>query len=218
MGVTLHDAFLVPLHCGEVGIPMAGMDLLASLGPQHGELAARIAAQAHVFRGNGPRVGEQIIEVERILDHYALTLPPRPNSFVEYVYWSNAACKAMLDYAGSDSPAGALGAFSRALGETLQSVATLNTVLYLRAVVPDYEPLWLHDERATLRLAQSVERLDAMSKLAMLPAATMAVADKLASTALLTSSLEAHAREVGLKLVFGRLLDLTRELTALCVS
>ncbi len=80
MAITLHDAFVVPLYCGEIGIPMFGMEMLRSLGHADGELATRVAAQAEVYRNNGPQVGARIVDVEGMLRAHGLAVPPRPNA------------------------------------------------------------------------------------------------------------------------------------------
>ena len=146
MALTLRDAFIVPLYCGEIGIPMFGMQMLRSLGAVDGALAERVAAQTEIYRGNGPQVSEEIVEVERVLAAHQLAVPARPNSFADYMKWSDAACKAVLDATGPETGQGATAGFGRALGEMLQAIAIAITILDLRERAPDHATLRTYDE------------------------------------------------------------------------
>lgn len=217
MPLSLHDAFVVPLYCGEVGIPMFGMQMLNSLGAVSGELGQRVDEQRAVYQSNGASVGNQIVEVERILTAAQLAVPPRPNSFADYMKWSDAACKAVLDATGPTDPAGATAAFARALGEMLQAVAIAITILDLRRRAPDHETLRTYDAQTIERLETCLRRLEGMSTFSTLPQAVRPHAQELAAFARQTGALQPEprdTREAGLKLVFHKLAEHTGQLTA----
>jgi hypothetical protein len=217
MALTLRDAFIVPLYCGEIGIPMFAMQMVNSLGTVEGELAARVAAQRDVYRGNGSRVSEQIVEIERILVANKLAVPARPNTFAEYMQWSDAACKAVADATGPEAPEGAIAAFGRALGDMLQAVAVAIAVLDLRARAPEHETLRTYDAQTGERLATCLRRLEGVSTFSTLPAVARPFAEKLASFARMATALDPaqrDARKAGLELVFAKLAENTRDLTA----
>jgi len=217
MPLSLHDAFVVPLYCGEVGIPMFGMQMLNSLGLVSGELGQRVGEQRAVYQNNGPHVGNQIVEIERILSAAQLPVPARPNSFTDYMKWSDAACKAVLGATGPTDPAGATAAFARALGEMIQAIAIAITILDLRRRAPEHDVLQSYDAQTIERLATCLRRLDGMSTFSTLPAAIRPRAVELAAFARQTAALQPEprdAREAGLKLVFHKLAEHTGQLAA----
>jgi hypothetical protein len=217
MPLSLHDAFVVPLYCGEVGIPMFGMQMLNSLGVVSGELGQRVGELRAVYQNNGANVGGQIVEVERILAGAQLPVPARPNSFADYMKWSDATCKAVLDATGPTDPAGATAAFARALGEMIQAVAIAITILDLRRRAPTHDTLQSYDTQTIERLVTCQRRLDGMSTFSTLPPAVRPRAEELAAFARQSAALQPEpleTREAGLKLVFHKLAEHTGQLAA----
>ncbi len=178
--VTAADAFELTLLATEIGTPMGGMQLLTSLGTADGELAVRIAAQQGAYAALGPAVGAKIVDVEARLQRSRLPVPARPNTYAEYLQWSDAVAFAVAGTAGPERPEGALSALGRAVAEVASSMALLVVVTRLREVASDHAGLRAQDERLAQILPREVERLEGMAKFSSLPAAARPDAERCA--------------------------------------
>jgi hypothetical protein len=217
MTLPIIDAFLIPLLASEVGIPMAGVQLLTALDAPPA-FAPTIAGQIAAYRVHGPAVGQQIVEIEEMLARNRLPVPPRPDSYDDYLRWCDATVKAVAGATGPTDPAGAVAALARSLGELVQTLALHIVVVTLRQGAPDLAALRDEDERLTRRYAEQLTRLEKMAQFPTLPEAARPHAEQLAAMARLAPTLDAKtsgaAHLSGLKLVYGRLGAATGELRA----
>ena len=218
MTVTLSDAFALPLLCSELGIPMAGMELVHSLGPADAALTQRIGAQRDVFMGNRVVMLAQFDAVDAALESSQLPVPTRPDSYAQYLEWSNGIIKSLSPVATPDTPQGALGGLGRCVGDVLNSLGVRIVVLYLLEVAPAHAKLLAHAEQMAKSLIELVTRLDGMSRFAGLPEPVKPHAANLATMAraavVVDNGTDGSARLAALRLAFKQLADATRDLRA----
>jgi hypothetical protein len=218
MALTLLDAFLIPLLGAEIGIPMMGVQLLEGLGPVEEPLRAHVAAQVAAYRGTGPQVATQIAEVERLLAKHGLAVPTRPNTYVEYVQWSDATVHTIALATGAETAEGAVAAVGRSAGELGSALAVRIVISGLREHAPSNAKLVADDEHLAKLCADGVKRVDGMSKFSTLPAVARPYAEQLGTFArmipVLDRDTKGAALVAGLTMVFGKLGEQTRGLRA----
>lgn len=159
--LTLLDAFMIPLICTDVGIPIAGFKMLSSLGTVQGQLAARVEKYADIYRrSGGPFVEQQIQDVEGRLTKYGLAIPPLPQGTIEqYGEWYFAIVKTVADAAGPKSPEGALVLLGDRLGQVMLMLALHIVFLSLRVTDPQHEVLRSDEEWSRRRLYENIKVL-----------------------------------------------------------
>lgn len=141
--MTPGDALTLTLVSTQLGIPMAGMEVLQALGNGGGnaELAERLAQQRRVLLGSRDAMLTQFDEVEAALQRSGVEIPTRPNVFAEYVTWAASVLTPMMETVRASSAEGGMATLGKAVGDVLQSVAVNIVVLYLLEAAPDNERL-----------------------------------------------------------------------------
>jgi hypothetical protein len=162
MALSQLDAFMIPLIINDLGTAMAGMHVLAPFDASDGVLGADVAKQRAAYRATGPAVGQMVVDVEERLARSSLPPPPRPNTYAEYVLWSDAVIAAITSVVGPQDPAGALAALGRCVGELAQELGIREVVVRLQQVAPTNEAL---RAIAAQYAALSLKRVDWLDKL-----------------------------------------------------
>jgi hypothetical protein len=200
MPLAVADAFLVPLLVSEIGIPMIGMRILSTFPPSDA-----VTAQASAFRAQGAEVGRLIQDVERLLARSGLDVPPRPDTFEDYLRWADAAVAGVARATGPETPAGAVAAVGRCLGESMQTLALRIVVLGLGGGE--------HDGRLAARYAEHLARLDQLARFPTLPQDLRPIVERLAATARVVAAVEEGADRLAfLKVIYSRLAEGVRAL------
>lgn len=185
--LTLLDAFMIPLICTDVGIPIAGFKMLSSLGPVQGPLAPRVEKYIDIYRrSGGPFVAQQISDVEGRLTKYGLAIPPLPQGTIEqYGEWYFAIVKTVADAAGPKSPEGALVLLGDRLGQVMLTLALHVVFISLRVIDPQHEVLRSDEEWSRRRLYENIKVLAKVVEVeqADLPPSARAYAVELANQA-----------------------------------
>jgi hypothetical protein len=154
------DALMVPLTCGDIGIPISGYKFLSTLGPVQGPLAERVATYQEMYRSKGtPFVAQQIADVEGRLGRYGLAIPPLPKNFEEYAQWYNVVSKTLIDAAGPNTPQWALAYLGYALGQMMLKLALHIVFERLRAVDPQHAALRSDEQWSRERLYGDIKTL-----------------------------------------------------------
>ncbi|HLY59237.1 MAG TPA: hypothetical protein VKV95_00580 [Terriglobia bacterium] len=159
--LTPLDAFMFPLICIDVGIPIAGFKMLSSLGPAQGPLAARVEKYVNIYRqSGGPFVAQQISDAEGRLSKYGLAIPPLPQGTIEsYAEWYLAIVKTAADAAGAKSAEGSLVLLGDRLGQVMLTLALHVVFLSLRVTDPQHEVLRSDGEWSRRRLYDNINVL-----------------------------------------------------------
>lgn len=185
--LTPLDAFMIPLICTDVGIPIASFKMLSSLGPVQGPLAPRVEKYIDIYRrSGGPFVAQQISDVEGRLTKYGLAIPPLPQGTIEqYGEWYFAIVKTVADAAGPKSPEGALVLLGDRLGQVMLTLALHVVFISLRVIDPQHEVLRSDEEWSRRRLYENIKVLAKVVEVeqADLPPSARAYAVELANQA-----------------------------------
>ena len=159
--LTPLDAFMIPLMCTDVGIPISGFKMLSSLVPLQGPLATRVEKYTEIYRrSGGPFVAQQISDIEGRLTKYGLAIPPLPQRTIEeYGEWYFAIVKTVADAAGPKGPEAALVSLAARLGQLMLTLALHIVFLSLRASDPIHEVLRSDEEWSRRRLYGDIKQL-----------------------------------------------------------
>lgn len=180
--ISLDDAFLSTLQASEVGVPYLGLEFTdVALMTSTPALEQRIVKQQNAYRAIGPQVGALIGEIEARLKRSQLSVPPRPNSYAEWLKWNNAIAHAVGAATGPEQPAGAMAALGRAIGEAMLTLSSLAVVMSLREVDDTNAELVFYQSKFEKTLVADVERLTGMSTFTTLPAAVKPIATSMAT-------------------------------------
>ena len=168
--LTSLDDFLIPLTCADVGIPIAGLELMSHLQAPD-PVGSRIAAQSETFKRGLPYAAQQIVEVARLLAKYGLEVAsPDKNAvvtFEDYVRWYADVTEAVADTTAPALPEHALALFGQHLGELMQAMALHIAILRLGGTL---EALRYAEERSKERTINCARELETAGQSAALPA------------------------------------------------